>query len=154
MSTPPGPVTASGPRWSTKHHAPMVRRARRGKTRRTGMWPTVVLRPSMISTGSFADSDNWASGRAGVSTTSTGPLIARNVAPVLGVTSQRDNEYDADRRHPSRGRSSGDPDRLAPLLAFVLIWAALRPAQHASRTVAREQRRHRRTGDGFRDTSA
>jgi hypothetical protein len=35
--------------WSAKHHAPTVRRPRRGSTRRTGNAPTVVARPSTTS---------------------------------------------------------------------------------------------------------
>src|SRR4051812_13347237 len=71
-------VTVTGPMWSAKHQAPTVRRPRRGSTRRTGSEPTVVNRPSTTSTrgaarlgASLPGSAGW----AGMSVTSTGPLI-------------------------------------------------------------------------------
>src|SRR5688572_8074367 len=44
-------ATSAGPKWSTKHQGPMVRRSRRGRDRTTGRPPTSVRRPSPTSTG-------------------------------------------------------------------------------------------------------
>ena len=66
--------------WSAKHHAPTVRRSRRGSARRTGIAPTVASRLGVIST--HADLTAPARDSAGgASTVLTGPLIAATVRP-------------------------------------------------------------------------
>jgi hypothetical protein len=66
--------------WSAKHHAPTVRRSRRGSARRTGIAPTVASRLGVIST--HADLTAPARDSAGgASTVLTGPLIAATVPP-------------------------------------------------------------------------
>lgn len=59
--------------WSTKHHAPTVRRGRRGSTRRTGNPPTSTARPSITSTSQAAGSA--LAGAGGASSVETGPLM-------------------------------------------------------------------------------
>src|SRR5580658_8024082 len=74
MSTPSRSVTESGPMRSAKHHAPTVRRACWGRTRRTGIEPTTVRRPTTSSVvGPAADPGTPVPPR---SAAVTGPLMA------------------------------------------------------------------------------
>jgi hypothetical protein len=55
ISMPGAPgSTGTGPKWSAKHQAPTVRRARRGSARRTGTPPTSAARLGVSSTSGRA----------------------------------------------------------------------------------------------------
>ncbi len=89
-------VTRPGPMWSMKHHAPTVRRDRRGSTRWTRKDPTCASRPSKISSSQRSACSNRGSGST--SAVETGPLIVTVVprrrpsidfAPVQSATATR-----------------------------------------------------------------
>ena len=81
LSRPLSGPTASGPKWSTKHQAPTVRRRAFGSDRRTVMPPTL---DSRASTTSAARGSTVAActERGGASRGVTGPLMAWNATPV------------------------------------------------------------------------
>jgi uncharacterized protein (TIGR00369 family) len=81
MSMPPSGSTASGPKWSTKHHAPTVLRRARGSDRRTVIEPTTDSRAAETSA---VGGSTWlpACLSGGVSRALTGPLMAWNATRV------------------------------------------------------------------------
>ena len=71
----PAGGAGAGPKWSAKHHAPTVRRVRRGSARRTATPPTSASRLGVTSTsGSSGWPQSASPGRA--SSAATGPLMS------------------------------------------------------------------------------
>src|SRR5687767_5458543 len=97
MSIPPSGPTASGPKWSTKHQAPTVRRRAFGRARRTVIVPTWDSRASTTSTaGGVVALPGLRTG--GVSCASTGPLMRRTLRRTFPGVAEREDGVERLRR--------------------------------------------------------
>jgi hypothetical protein len=92
MPIAPGPVPPAGPKWSTKHHAPIVRRPLVGRARRTGVPPRSTVRDARRS-------------KVGGVGTSPSASVGGPSAPVIGPLTTGSRSA-ARRRRGGPGRSA------------------------------------------------